>query len=320
MDTNENEIQEAAGSSQTERLKKDGIRDERVSPGMSRARKGAFGVMKLAMVQMQTGVTEQDNLAKGLKAIDTAAAQGADFILFPELQLTRFFPQYPGRDARHYSHDIQSETVRMFQESCRRNNVFAAPNIYLFERGSYYDASILIDRNGSVLGIQKMVHIAQAYQFYEKDYYRPSDTGFQVFETEFGKIGLVICFDRHYPESIRTEALMGADLILIPTANTKSEPLEMFEWEIRVQAYQNSAAIAMCNRVGREDAMEFAGESLAADAAGSLLIKADDQEQILYTEIDLSASAKIRSETPYTNLRRPEWYQVEDHKNEKEGQ
>lgn len=83
-----------------------------------------------------------------------------------------------------------------------------------------------------------MVHVAQAYQFYEQDYYTPSDDGFQVFDTSFGKIGIVVCFDRHYPESIRTEALMGADLILIPTVNTKSEPSEMFEWELRVQHFK----------------------------------------------------------------------------------
>ena len=108
----------------------------------------------------------------------------------------------------------------------------AVPNIYLLENGKTYDASILIDKNGSILGVQKMVHIAQAEQFFEQDYYMPSDDGFHVFDTAFGKIGIVVCFDRHYPESIRTEALMGADLILIPTVNTKEEPSKMFAWEI----------------------------------------------------------------------------------------
>ena len=84
-----------------------------------------------------------------------------------------------------------------------------------------------------------------------------TDVGFKVFETEFGKLGIVVCFDRHYPESIRTEALKGADLILIPTVNTKAEPSEMFEWELRAQAFQNSTIIAMCNRVGAEGDMDF---------------------------------------------------------------
>ena len=133
-------------------------------------------------------------------------------------------------------------------DTCRKNQIMAVPNIYLLENERPYDASILINKNGKILGIQKMVHIAQADKFFEQDYYTPSDDGFKVFETEFGKLGIVVCFDRHYPESIRTEALKGADLILIPTVNTKAEPSEMFEWELRVQAFQNSTIIAMCNR------------------------------------------------------------------------
>jgi predicted amidohydrolase len=123
-----------------------------------------------------------------------------------------------------------------------------------------------------------------------------------------GKIGIVVCFDRHYPESIRTESLMGADLIVIPTVNTKSEPLEMFEWEIRVQAFQNSVAIAMCNRVGTEGDMVFAGESLLTDANGNILVKADDTERLIFAEIDLQTVEKVRSEKPYTTFRRTEWY------------
>ena len=153
-----------------------------------------------------------------------------------------------------------------------------------------------------------MVHIAQAEQFYEQDYYTPSDDGFLVFDTDIGKIGIVVCFDRHYPESIRTETLKGANLILIPTVNVKTEPMEMFEWEIRVQAFQNSVAVAMCNRVGTEGEMEFAGESIVVDANGEILAKSDDTEQIIYTDIDLEVSEKIRRKKPYTSLRRKELY------------
>ena len=94
--------------------------------------------------------------------------------------------------------------------------------------------SFLIDDEGNIIGTQKMVHVAQCEQFYEQSYYTPSEEGFSVFDTKIGKIGIVVCFDRHYPESIRTEALRGAELILVPTANTTAEPLEMFQWEIRV--------------------------------------------------------------------------------------
>lgn len=184
----------------------------------------------------------------------------------------------------------------------------AVPNIYLSENGKLYDASILIDQTGEILGVQKMVHVAQAEKFYEQDYYTPSDTGFRVFDTGLGKIGIVVCFDRHYPESIRTEVLMGADIILVPTVNTKQEPMKMFEMELCVQAFQNSVPIAMCNRVGRENEMDFAGESIVVSANGETLIKADDTEQIIYAEIDLKEVKKIRQSKPYTALRRTEWY------------
>lgn len=265
--------------------------------------------MKLAMSQMKNAGSMEQNLANSLDAIRCAAEQKADLVLFPEVQLTPFFPQYPKQDAKRYALSLEHPWVREIRQACRDNQIMAVPNLYLLENGSYYDASLLIDRTGEILGVQKMVHVAQAPRFYEQDYYTPSDEGFRVFETSYGTIGIVVCFDRHYPESIRTETLLGADLILVPTVNVKTEPLELFEWEIRVQAFQNSVAVAMCNRVGTEDAMEFAGESLVTDANGNLLVKADDREQLVFAEIDLGASRAVRANRPYTTLRRTAWYQ-----------
>ena len=208
----------------------------------------------------------------------------------------------------HYAVDIHHDIVKRFQAACREHGILACPNLYLAEDGKYYDASLLIGADGALLGLQKMVHIAQAHQFYEQDYYAPADDGFKVFDTPLGRIGIVVCFDRHYPESVRTEALMGADLILIPTVNVKAEPGEMFQWEIRVQAFQNSVAIAMCNRVGAEGEMDFSGESIAADANGELILLADDSEGIFYADIDMTQSATVRARRPYTSLRRPELY------------
>ena len=101
---------------------------------------------------------------------------------------------------------------------------------------------------------------------------------------------------------------MGADLILIPTVNTKTEPSEMFEWELRVQSFHNSVSIAMCNRVGQEGEMNFSGESIVVNPNGEVLKKAGDQEGIIYVDIDLSDSKKIRESKPYTELRRTEFY------------
>lgn len=266
--------------------------------------------MKLALVQMQNAGSMEKNLTKSLISIQKAAKNGADLVLFPEVHLTEFFPQYPNQNVEEYAISLNSDIVKQFCDACRQNQIMAVPNIYLLENGRRYDASILINQNGDIVGTQKMVHVAQADKFYEKDYYTPADDGFFVFDTEFGKIGIVVCFDRHYPESIRTEALRGADLILIPTVNTKAEPSEMFEWELRVQSFQNSVITAMCNRVGREGDMIFSGESLVVNADGEVVAKAGDEETIVYVDIELSQSKIIRDKRTYTQLRRVEMYEV----------
>lgn len=264
--------------------------------------------IRLALAQMANAGSIKNNLSKSIQLLKAAAENKADLVLFPEVQLTEFFPQYPGKDVSKYAIPLDSDIIKQFCAACKAYCIMAVPNIYLLENGKTYDASILIDQNGSILGVQKMVHIAQAEQFFEQDYYMPSDDGFHVFDTAFGKIGIVVCFDRHYPESIRTEALMGADLILIPTVNTKEEPSKMFAWEIRVQAFQNSVLLAMCNRVGTEDRMKFSGESIVTDANGEVLVMADDTEQLLYADVDLQQAETVRKYRPYTQLRRNEWY------------
>ena len=264
--------------------------------------------MKLALCQMAVSTDIEKNQETVYAALIEAAGQGADLIVYPEICLHPFFPQYPGQDVKDLGMAIDSPFLKKMQALCREHRILAAPNVYLTENGRFFDATVLIDEQGVILGAQKMVHIAQAKEFYEQDYYTPADDGFQVFETSLGKIGVVVCFDRHYPESIRTEALKGADLILIPTANVKAEPSEVFQWEIRIQAFHSSVAVAMCNRVGLEGNMDFSGESIVAGPDGGLIALADDRAQILYAEVDLNESRKLRNRKPYTQLRRPEWY------------
>lgn len=264
--------------------------------------------MKIALCQMENKGSIKKNLQQSIQAIKEASLQKADLILFPEVQLTEFFPQYPGQDVSAYRVCRDSEIVRAFCDGAKDNHIMVVPNLYLYDNEKTFDASFLIQKDGTIAGIQKMVHVAQADLFFEQDYYTPADDGFHVFDTEFGKIGIVVCFDRHYPESIRTESLMESDLILIPTVNTKAEPSEMFEWELKVQAFQNSVYIAMCNRVGTEGAMDFSGESIVIDANGNTVAKADDKAQILYANIEMEQVSQIRSRRPYTNLRRKELY------------
>jgi predicted amidohydrolase len=265
--------------------------------------------MKISLYQFLPQSNMHSNVEKVLDAMGRAAAQGADLFLTTEVCLSTFFPQYPGRDATGYALNIDDEIVKAFQAACRRLKLAASPNIYLREGGKYYDASLYIDANGELLGISKMVHICQAPCFYEQDYYAPSDTGFKVFDTAMGKIGIVICYDRHFPESIRTCALKGAQLILVPTVNTSSEPRDLYEWELRVAAMQNNVFIACCNRVGVEDAMDFYGESFVIGPDGNIVAKAGGSEQLLIADVDLSLVGTARKKRPFLDLLRPDAYE-----------
>lgn len=264
--------------------------------------------MRIALGQPKLEGNVQNNKAKAIRMMEEAAGNGAQLICFPELQLYPFFPQHRNQDVEKYALAIDDLIVSEIQEVCKRLSMTAVLNIYLKQNGKYYDASPVITPDGQISGISKMVHIVQAQGFYEQDYYTPSDDGFKVYRTPAGNVGVVICFDRHYPEAIRSCVLKGADIIIIPTANTKAEPSDMFEWELRVPAMQNSVYIAMCNRVGLEDNMDFCGESIVVHPDGHVIVKADDREQVVYADIDIDEGRKWRSKNLFLPLRRPEVY------------
>lgn len=265
-------------------------------------------MVKIAAAQMKMSDSLDENYEKSIEFLKQASQEGADLICYPEVQLSPFFAQYEGRDATGYEVTIDSKYVRGFCQACKEYNIIATPNFYVRDGAGTYDMNLMIDENGEILGVSKMVHIAQAFQFYEKDYYTPSEDGFIVYDTSIGKIGIVICFDRHYPESIRTCTVKGSDLVIIPTANTKAEPMELFNWEVRVPAFQNSTNVVMCNRVGLEDEMDFAGQTIFCGPDGSCLKMADDSEQLVICEVDLEAAAAMRKMKPYMALRRNEFY------------
>ncbi len=266
---------------------------------------------RLALAQLSMSAELDKNLAKALAAMEEAAGSGADIVVFPEIQLGPFFPQYQKYDAAPFVIDLNHWVIDKFCEACRRLEMIASPNVYLAEGGKLYDASVLIDRTGSILGVSKMIHITQAPGFYEQSYYAPSDEGFKVFQTDVGRIGIVICFDRHYAESFRSCVLQGADVILIPTVNMEGEPLEMFEWELRVAAFQNSVTIAMCNRVGSEGEATYCGQSIVVGPGGDVVMRADGREGLFYGDYDLERIADARRRNNYLKLYNPKVFRLE---------
>lgn len=265
--------------------------------------------MRLALAQYALSSDLKSNLAKVLEFMHAASKQGAQLIIFPELCLSPFFPQFPGQDVSKYVLRIDDESIREIQTACRQLSLAACPNVYLQEGPRRFDASLMISADGEIQGVSKMVHIAQVPGFYEQDYYAPSDTGFRVYDIPSGKLGIVVCFDRHYPESTRTCTLRGAQLIIIPTANRMDEPRDLFECEVRTAAMQNGVYLAMCNRVGREGDTVFCGESMVVDCNGELLFKGTDAEGLHVVDIDLRQIEISRRKRPYLSLRRPECYE-----------
>jgi beta-ureidopropionase len=264
--------------------------------------------MRIALAQYAMSTDVSLNLAKAMELTEEAARNHADLIIFPELCLSPFFPQYAKQQVEQFATSLDGEVVHAFREASRRLNIAASPNLYLRQGEHLYDASLLISRDGSVQGVSKMVHIAQAPGFYEQDYYTSSDTGFRVYDSPLGRIGIVVCFDRHYPESIRTCVLRGAALILIPTANILDEPRDVFDCELRAAAFQNGVFIAMCNRVGAEGDVVFCGESIVVGPTGNVVVKADTSAQLVLADLDLAEAAVARKARPYLSLRCPKWY------------
>lgn len=197
--------------------------------------------MKLAMAQMRMSRNYDENFNKSLSFIKNA--RGCDLIFFPEVQLSPFFAQYKKCDLPYnindYVTNINTEIITDFRRAAQENNIFISPNLYVNDGGKKYDMSFMINSMGEIIGKSAMVNIANNSFFYEKEYYEPSKEGYKVFETPFGKIGIVICYDRHFSESVMSCAEQKADMVIIPTANTLEEDMLFFEKEIQELAGKN---------------------------------------------------------------------------------
>lgn len=268
--------------------------------------------MKLALIQQQPTDDLAANVERGLAALAEAAAAGADLVVYPELAFTPFFPQHPAATkSLERAEPIPGPLTKRFQAAARQHGVVVVLNLYERDGHRAYDTSPVIDADGTLLGVTRMMHITHYEGFYEQDYYDPGDTGAPVYETAAGKIGVAICYDRHYPEYLRALALDGADLVLVPQAGALGEwPDGLFEAELRVGAFQNGFFLALANRVGEEDVLTFAGGSFVADPFGQLVAQAPlAQEAILYADLDLSRCADSPARQLFLQHRRPDQYE-----------
>ncbi len=205
---------------------------------------------------------------------------------------------------------IPGPTTDIFTQLAKELGVVIILNLYEKENNKTYDSSPVIDADGKILGVTRMVHITDYKCFHEKGYYSPGNNGAPVYNTKFGKIGVAICYDRHYPEYMRALAIKGAEIVFIPQAGAVGEwPEGLYEAEMRVASFQNGYYTALCNRVGKEECLTFAGESFVCDPAGNVVAKANKgTEEILYCDIDLEQCKKSHAKKLFLKDRRPELY------------
>ena len=267
--------------------------------------------MKIALVQQAAGLDNAANVRRGLEAVERAARGGASVVVFPELAFERFFPQRPAADAPwRGAETVPGPTTDAFCLRARELGVVVVLNLYerAGERG--FDCSPVIDADGTLLGRTRMIHITEYPCFHEQGYYTPGDTGAPVYRTQAGAIGVAICYDRHYPEYLRALALGGADLVVVPQAGALDEwPEGLYEAEMRVAAFQHGYFVALCNRVGGEECLTFAGESFVCAPDGHVVARAPRLEDFVLTaDIDLAEAAASHARRLFLRHRRPELY------------
>ena len=276
--------------------------------------------VSIGLIQTSSSKNPKDNLYQQMGLIREAAEKGAQIICLQELFNTTYFCVDYDEAYFDWAEPIDGALVKSLSDLAKELKiVLVAPFFEKRAKGIYHNSLVVIDVDGSVLGSYRKMHIPDDPGFYEKYYFTPGDeeTGFKVFDTTYGKIGTLICWDQWYPEAARITALKGADILFYPTAigtlatEGKQEARAYQDaWETiqRSHAIANGCYVAAVNRVGKESGSKFWGGSFVAGPFGQILNKAGSKEEILVTEIDLSEIDKQRKTWPFFRDRRIELY------------
>jgi N-carbamoylputrescine amidase len=274
----------------------------------------------IAATQMMCSTDRDENIAKAETLVREAASRGAQIILLQELFETLYFCQSQKQDFFSLAADIQSNPgVRHFSALARQLGVVLPISFFEKKNQAYYNTVAVVDADGAILGIYRKSHIPDGPGYQEKFYFSPGDTGFRVWKTGYGTIGVGICWDQWFPEAARIMVLMGAEILLYPTA-IGSEPQDpeydsREHWQTCMQGHAaaNMVPIVVSNRVGTEaiddSAITFYGSSFITDNKGRLMGRADRVSEIVVsTEVDLDAMAAERSAWGLFRDRRPSLY------------
>ena len=281
----------------------------------------------IGVCQMQMTKSVDENIQKADSLVREAADKGANVILLPELFERPYFCQERRYDYYDYALPVEENpAVQHFRKVVKEKHVVMPISIYEKAGTVLYNSIAMIDTDGEVMGVYRKTHIPDDHFYQEKFYFTPGDTGFKVWDTEFGKVGVGICWDQWFPEAARSMALLGAEMILYPTA-IGSEPIlesdSMPHWRRCMQGHagSNLTPVAAANRIGIEEvepckennfqksALKFYGSSFIADETGAIVEDGSrDKEEVLLHTFDLDEVRDMRMSWGVFRDRRPEMY------------
>ena len=282
--------------------------------------------MKIGIIQQHNTADKTGNMNRLAERIGDLAQRGAELIVLQELHNSLYFCQVEDVDNFDLAEPIPGESTAFFGELAKRLNVVIVTS--LFERrapGLYHNTAVVLERDGSIAGKYRKMHIPDDPAYYEKFYFTPGDLGFHPIQTSVGRLGVLVCWDQWYPEAARLMALQGAELLIYPTAigyessDTADEQQRQREAWTTVQrghAVANGLPLIAVNRVGHEPdpsgqtgGIQFWGSSFVAGPQGELIYRASDtEEESLVVEIDLKHSEQVRRWWPFLRDRRIDKY------------
>ena len=278
-------------------------------------------ILKVGIIQQANTANHSDNKRRLKEAIRQVASEGAELVVLQELHNGLYFCQTEDVDTFDQAESIPGESTREFGELARELGIVLV--LSLFERraaGLYHNTAVVMERDGSIAGMYRKMHIPDDPAYYEKFYFTPGDLGFEPIETSVGRLGVLVCWDQWYPEAARLMALSGADLLIYPTAigwessdESGEQTRQSDAWQLvqRGHAVANGLPVVTVNRVGYEAdpsgqtrGITFWGRSFVAGPQGELLAELDQSETTRVIEIDLARSERVRRWWPFLRDRR----------------
>ncbi|MBC8167903.1 MAG: carbon-nitrogen hydrolase [Bryobacteraceae bacterium] len=278
---------------------------------------------RIGLAQFACSTDVDANLAKAIGKIGEAARLGAQVVCLPELFRSQYFCREENAATFDLAETIPGPSTEALSKAAREAGVAVVAS--LFERrapGLFHNTAAMIDADGSLLGIYRKMHIPDDPLYYEKFYFTPGDTGFLNFDTQFGRIGTLVCWDQWYPEAARLSAMRGASVLFYPTAigwhpaeKDQYGAAQLDAWQTMQRAHAISNGIYICavNRIGFEgpsdNGLEFWGSSFIVDPFGQVIAQASaDREEILTAEVDPARMDEVRRNWPFLRDRRIDAY------------